>query len=452
MRRKKKNRSKRKFQGDALEKRIKTGHQKTKGYRSNVFPPDKDIPLWNPKDGQHIIDIVPYYAGKYDPASEEGDATYTFEYQMHRVGPNNTEYICPGMYGKPCPVCEYRNKLREKNDDRYKDYWPKVRNMYNVIVYDDKQETRKGVQVWDVANFYFEKPLMAISRKPSRGGKKEKTINFVHPRKGKSVTFTIDPPKSKDDYRKYVGHAFDDRDYEIDEDTIDNAFQLDSIVSRASYDEIKDTFDGSVSSKSSHSDSHGDDDMDIDDLLDILAECEDNEDLEEFMDKFDHIPYEFDEDLAFRKQKKKIKSAIEDFFEDMRYMKDAEGADDEDDDFNPELLYDLLDDCDTIKELREFVDDNDLDYKVTRKKNVGIHKKKLRKLLEDMDTTETGAVYDDDEDDDEEEDVRDEISGLSWVKLKKWVRNRDDLDIDLEDYTKSDKAELITDILEELEE
>jgi hypothetical protein len=53
--------------------------------------------------------------------------------------------------------------------------------------------------------------------------------------------------------------------------------------------------------------------------------------------------------------------------------------------------------------------------------------------------------------DDSGGDLREELEGLSWVKLKKWVKNNDDLDIDLEDYEKDDMQDLIDDIIDELE-
>jgi hypothetical protein len=386
-------RKKRMFQGNALEKRIKTSQDKTKGYRSNVFKSDLDVAFYYPKDGSHIIDIIPYLAGKNDPATEEGNPTYTFEYQVHRVGPNNTEFICPRMYDKKCPVCEHREKLREKDDDNYKAYWPKVRNLYNIVSYDDKQETKKGVQIWDVSYHYFEKQLMAISRKPSRSGNEEKTINFVDPVNGKSISFTIEPAKGKDDYKKYVGHAFDDRDYEIDDKILDQAHALDELIQVASYEEIKAamTAEDNSDKKSSKKNDKGkkkkdEPKMDKEELLEALDELDDMDELVEFAEEHD---LEIDEDGKPKKEKKKLKKQIED-------MDDEEEEDE------------------TEEEEDEEPEDED------------------------------------EEEETEDEDIREELEEMSFKELKKYVK-KNKLDIDLDDYDKDDKDDLIEEIISEME-
>jgi len=313
------NRKKRMFDGDRLQKRIKTGQQKT-SRNFAILTPDKEVPTWKASDGSHIIDIIPYYAGSKDPDAESGDPTYTFEYFVHtNVGPQNKWFICPDMYGKPCPICEYREKLRDNDDEKYKEFFPKKRNLYNIICYDDKKQVKKGVQVWDVSNFYFEKPLMAISKRPSRAGKEEKTIIFAHPKKGKSITFSIEPAKSKNDYPSYVGHSFDDRDYEIDDKVIDSAFTLDEIVTISSYEEIKNVFRGegggsdkdSRRSKANKKDHNDEDDIEYDELLEELEDIDDIDDLEEFVDENELDEADFDEDGKLKKEKKKIKKYLE---------------------------------------------------------------------------------------------------------------------------------------------
>ncbi|MGD9156850.1 MAG: hypothetical protein PVG39_00450 [Desulfobacteraceae bacterium] len=376
----KESRKARLFKGNGLQKRIKTGQQKSKGRRSNIFPEDKSLPIWKPKDGTHIIDIIPYLAGKRDPATEEGSPTYTFEYQVHtNVGPANKQYICPAMFDKKCPICEYRQKLRDKDDDRYKDYFPKTRNLYNVISYDDKKEAKKGVQIWDVSWYYFEKQLMAISRKPSRDGKEEKTVNFVHPEDGKSITFTIEPAKSKNDFPSFVGHSFDDREYEIDDDILDAAFVLDEIVVIATYDEIKD------------------------------ASCLEDGDVGE--------PKGGTEDG--------VANAVEEIQE----------------------LIDELEDIDKMDELEEFVDDNDLDdadfdekgrFKKEKKKVIAYLKERLEEAEENSGGDDNEPDYD-----------RDDIDDMSWVKLKKLIKE-EGLDVDIDDYDKDSIDDLRDEICDEL--
>ena len=115
-----KSRARRRAQGDGLSKRMRLGKQRAKGLGKNIIKGGMDIPLWKPGDGAHIIDIIPYPAGKHDPDLKEGEDNYTFEYYVHNnVGPNDQWYLCPAQtYGEPCPVCEHRDKLREKGSKK----------------------------------------------------------------------------------------------------------------------------------------------------------------------------------------------------------------------------------------------------------------------------------------------------------------------------------------------
>lgn len=353
----KESRKARLFKGDGLKKRIKTGQQKSKGRRSNIFPDDKNLPIWKPKDGSHIIDIIPYLAGKRDPATEEGSPTYTFEYQVHpNVGPANKQYICPAMYDKKCPICEYRQKLRDKDDERYKDYFPKTRNLYNVISYDDKKEAKKGVQIWDVSWHYFEKQLMAISRKPSRAGKEDKIVNFLHPEDGKSITFTIEPAKSKNDFPSFVGHSFDDRDYEIDDEILDAAHVLDEVVVVASYDDIKDAFYGEDGDGEDGGSGGGDEAEEIQELIDELEDIDEMDELEEFVDDNDLDDADFDEDGRFKKEKKKVMAFLQEKLEEAEDDGDGDSKE-------PEYDRDDIDDMSWVK-LKKLIKAEGLDVDI----------------------------------------------------------------------------------------
>lgn len=308
------------FDPDKLEKRIKRGQENTGRSFSGILKKDKDYPVKNQlSDGDHTMDIIPYAAGRNDPNTDEGEPTYTFEYWAHpRVGVNDIMVLCPtDMYGDPCPICEDRKKLREANakKSKWKPLFPKRRNLYNIILY-DKGEAEKGVQILDISYHYMEKFLMAISKKTNRKTGKQKQINFAHTERGKSIAFTVEPAKGKEDYPEYVGHRFEDRDdYEIDQDTLDETFCLDECVTIMDYDEIKkiyyhDKEKGKVKG-----------DSDNDDLLEELEDLEDMDELEEFIE-------EHDLDVKIRKKddeddvKEKIEEAIKE-------MEGGEGDDEE---------------------------------------------------------------------------------------------------------------------------
>ncbi len=357
-------RKKRSFQSKKLAERIKRGQKRAKGMTKNVIKDNLDIPIWRPKDGSHIIDIIPYYAGKNDPLNDEGDPTYTYEYWVHtNVGANNSMFICPAeMQNKKCPICEHRQKLKEDgNDDAAGKLWPKRRNLYNIVCY-DRGEADKGVQVWDVSWHYFEKLVMAISEKQDRRGG-TKTINFADPESGKSISFTIEPAKSKNDYPSFVGHAFDDRDYEIEDDILDETQVLDEIVTMPDYEAIDTAYwgDKDRNERSSRGRSRGssrrpakDDTPDIDDLLDDLEDCESLEDLEDFIEEND-----IDVKVGRRDDEEDVRDKIKDWLEDEYGASgddDKGGDDDGGGDYTEDEIINMSE-----KKLARLIDDEGLD-------------------------------------------------------------------------------------------
>lgn len=339
----------RKILGKKLQDRVKLGQERSQGKRNSILEGNAGVPNWYPKDGTHIIDVIPYNAGKADPLVKKGDPTYGLECWVHtRLGLNNElVFLCPTeMYDEPCPICEHRQKLRDKNVDKeiWKKLFPKRRNLYNVICY-DKGEEKKGVQIWDISYHYFEKFVIAISKKPSRHGKADKLINFACPEEGKSISFTIEPAKGKEDYPTYMGHSFDDRDYEIDEEILEAAITLDEAVHHPTYEEISDVYWSKSKKDKSKKSSN--------------------------------------------KSNKKNKT------------RDADNDDDDDDDNDGDdnkldELLDELEDLDDMDELKEFIEDNDIDIKIKRKDDEDDIKDKIIEELEDK--------FDDDDDDDDGND------------------------------------------------
>ena len=71
---------------------------------NNTFP--SDIPFWSPKDGDHLIDFVPWIAGKDMPldrktgtvTTREGEIEYVIDVDVHcRIGPASLDFICPKL-------------------------------------------------------------------------------------------------------------------------------------------------------------------------------------------------------------------------------------------------------------------------------------------------------------------------------------------------------------------
>ncbi len=356
---KKNKRQKRKFQSDRLQKRVQTSQERSKGQRKNILKGEIEVPLLYLKDGDHILDVIPYYAGKHDPLAREGDPTYTFEYWVHNnVGPNKAWYLCLAeMFNKPCPVCEHRDKLRDKGakEKVWKALFPKRRNLYNVICY-DRGEEKKGVQILDASWHYLEKKLASISKKKARRGKGGGTINFADPYKGRTITFEIEPPKSKNDYPSWEGHAFEDRDYEIDDDTLDSAVVLDEAIVIPSYKEVEKAYWGG---KDKDSDTEDDSDDDMSEIEEELEDCEDMEDYEELIERHD-IPVKIKKRDDEEDVEEKIKDWIEEQKESGGEEEEDEDEDEDEDEGGDDLSEDDIRDM-SYKELKKLIKEHDLD-------------------------------------------------------------------------------------------
>jgi len=383
--------------GEELEKRIEKGIQNAQGRQNSIIIAE-NVPLWRPKDGEHIIDIIPYFAGPNDKDRSEGKPTHTFEYLVHKnVGPSNAWFLCLSeMYNKPCPICEHRLKLREQgaDDETWKSLFPKKMNMYNIICY-DKGEEEKGIQVWDVPWFYSEKNILSISKKRGRGEKR--TVNFSHPINGKSISFIIEPPVSKNDYATYTGFAFEDRDYEIDEETIESTFTLDSdeFIFIPNYEDLSKIYWGSKK----------------------------------------------EEDSSDRSPKHQQRS---------RRKESLDNSEEEEETYDTDELMEQLEECEDLDDLQEFIDEHDIDVDITTKSKFPKTKSEIKKAILSMDEE------DEEEEEEPEEDDEEEESEYSWGQIKKMKSKEllkliedEELDIDLDDYDSlSEKREAVADELD----
>jgi len=242
---------------------------------SSVLKPELGILTWWAGEGLHLLDIIPYMtnvAGKDDkdkrglhpdPKVKPGKPDYRWEGYLHRfIGPADQDFVCPlttyhvghRLYGD-CPICEKRQQMIEEGNPpgiTAEEYYQKVISplrptrycLYNIICY-DKGEQDKGIQVWPVSHYQFEKEIQAISHKARGGGE----VHFALPEKelGKTIQFTRTGTGKTN--TSYSGYAFEDRDYDIDDGTLDSVYCLDEIVYVPSYAEIHDAFFASAKSE-----------------------------------------------------------------------------------------------------------------------------------------------------------------------------------------------------------
>lgn len=233
-----------------LERRKESYNTNEGGLKfGSIIKSDLDVQEWWCKEGEHLIDIIPYIAGDNNPERKikKGEISDHATYYVHKnVGANDAMLVCPAAnFGRPCPICEHSKELREEGveDEVWKAVRPKRMTVYNIVVYDDDKEEKKGVQIWVVAHWNMERHLNVLAQKPRDGGK----ILFSHPDLGKSIAFKR--TGSQKDNTQYLGHKFDDRPEPIADEILDSAYCLEEIVHIPEYDEIAAAYYGSKVAK-----------------------------------------------------------------------------------------------------------------------------------------------------------------------------------------------------------
>lgn len=227
-----------------------------------IFKNVSELKLFKPGEGEHIIDIVPYFCGENDPKSPKNSPRYFLDVWVHyNIGSTEDSYVCPARtfadkqnpnhIDNRCPICEYQASLKSQDDydeELVKTLNPKRRTIYNILCYDTKNEEDKGLQVWDVAHWHLEKHLSVLSKAKGirSGAATGGVITFSAPKTGKSIVFT---KKGKAPNIEFIGHGFEDRikgdePYIITEEQLAKAKVLDEIVTFSNYDTIYKAFYG----------------------------------------------------------------------------------------------------------------------------------------------------------------------------------------------------------------
>lgn len=239
--------------GRDLQKRHNAGTKKTGGGRfPTIFLKDKvpeGIEFWRCKEGDHLADIIPFEAGpdmpfdeRLQPITEEGDFDYVLDLFVHtNVGGMNKPYVCPyENFGGPCPICEFIKANRLEKED-WKKLVAKHRVVYFVWIHDDRDNEKKGIQIFEASHFFMEEKIEEIAKLPRGGGFE----NFSHPDKGKTLAWKR--KGSGMENTQYLGHRFIDRESAIPNKILDMTFPLDSIVNmHPSYEEIEKEFKGTL--------------------------------------------------------------------------------------------------------------------------------------------------------------------------------------------------------------
>lgn len=218
---------------------------------STLFKDGTPFPLWFPSEGDHAIDIISYLSGPNDPKNKEGEFAYVLDIEIHRnVGVNGEWYVCPAKnFRLPCPICEERKKIVRQAEDLENvdltDYNTSRRSIYYIICRDDSEQEAKGLQIYQEAHFYMEKHLVARANKGR--GRGRTSVGGIVPfpyndRRGKTVLFSKKSIKGA--MPEFYNHDFEDRDYEIDDTYIVQAYEnpLDSFLYVPTYEELEESW------------------------------------------------------------------------------------------------------------------------------------------------------------------------------------------------------------------
>lgn len=208
---------------------------------------------WLPKAGKHFFDIVPYMITENHPLvirgkKKAGSWDYVLVYHRHgNVGATRDQVLCLAKtYGRPCPICEEGQKqwdnvqTEEQKKEWRKKYSTSKRNLYNVAVGDTEEEWAKGVQVYDVADFYMESKLSTLAQAARTG-----PITYAHFDLGKTIGFTI----NNDEMKTIDAHVFEDRvingeKYVIPDEFLNAAYVLEDLLTIPTYEQVAKMFWG----------------------------------------------------------------------------------------------------------------------------------------------------------------------------------------------------------------
>ena len=208
----------------------------------DFFEPSKksSVSFWKCKEDDHEIYIVPYIVGEQHPKLKEGKVDFVLDVFVHtKVGINEDSFICLNRtYREKCPICEHQAALKESgeaDDDEIKALNPTRRNIFNIVCLDSSKDQEKGVQVWNVSQWLFTKPLEELAHKKRGGGE----IAYADLEEGKVISFR--KKGSGMTNTEYTAFEFKDRD-EIPDEVLDAAVCLDELIHKPTYEEVSEAF------------------------------------------------------------------------------------------------------------------------------------------------------------------------------------------------------------------
>jgi hypothetical protein len=218
--------------------------KRKKGATYGYLQLPKGVDMFSPEmDSKVVFDIMPYkVTDKHHPDApnaEVGELWYKRPFKTHRsIGVNNSVVVCPTSFGKKCPICEYRAKLKKKGgeEEEIKALRPSDRNMYAIILKGKKSKSNK-VMLFDFSDYLFQE------RFEEQLGDKPGFETFPDLEEGSSLEVRFAE-------NNFGGNKFADptrfdfvpRSEPYDEDILESVPNLDEMFIVLSYEELKAKF------------------------------------------------------------------------------------------------------------------------------------------------------------------------------------------------------------------
>lgn len=331
------------------------------------------------EEGTRRIDIMPYEVTvDHNPYADKGELHFERTFYVHRdIGSDKKIVVCPNKtWGKKCPVCEFRETLRDdpEMEDFAKTLWPRERQLWNVW---DLDAPDKGVQIWDVSFRLFGELL---DQRVNDRDDDEPFHLFADLEEGLSLklgckeknagTFSFHEVKTID---------FKKRKEQYGEEGLEKSHNLDEVLKEIPYNELKRMLHGGIEVAEDEVEVDGDED-------------EQDEDAPQTRRKKPGTKKK-----PTGKKKKPEPEPEEDDDDDDEDWDDDDGDDDDDDDSSD-------DDGDDDEEWDEDEGDDDEDEDEDDGGEEDEKAEKAEKADDDDEEDDDDDDDDDEEDDDEEEE------------------------------------------------
>lgn len=201
------------------------------------------------KEGACSIDIIPYLITSLNHPlvvkgkAEVGNSDYILQVFVHQ-GLTEKPVICLSeTFDKPCPICKRRaiakREFGELSKEDYKKHigslFAKKREIYLIVCNNTQEEVQKGVQIFETSEYLFGSMLNPLCKRTRaiQGKSIETLIIPSDPDKtdgdkgGRIVCFTVQKEKGDSfEYLKPSGFSLDDRDYNISDEILEQAFDI----------------------------------------------------------------------------------------------------------------------------------------------------------------------------------------------------------------------------------